>query len=97
MRALFADQLVSVRAAMQKPKCHRAPPYRRRDLPDAPRRTPKNADLATTRLQRLIDDGGEAQSQALRKGQMKKLKAFRKSPDSPLGEVVKRRLAKRTK
>ncbi|MCP1829910.1 MULTISPECIES: hypothetical protein [Bradyrhizobium] len=50
-----------------------------------------------TRLQRLIDDGGEAQSQALRKGQMKKLKAFRKSPDSPLGEVVKRRLAKRTK
>ncbi|MGL3211335.1 hypothetical protein [Bradyrhizobium sp. BR 1433] len=61
------------------------------------RRTPKNEDLATTRLQRLIDDRGEAQSQALRKGQMKKLKAFRKSPDSPLGEVVKRRLAKRTK
>ncbi|MCA6099795.1 hypothetical protein [Bradyrhizobium australafricanum] len=96
MRALFADQLLSVRAGMQKPKCHRAAPYRRRDLPDAPRRTPKNADLATTRLQRLIDDGGEAQSQALRRP-MKKLKAFRKSPDSPLGEVVKRLLAKRTK
>jgi hypothetical protein len=37
----------------------------------------------------------EAQSQALIKGRMKKLKGFRKSPDSPLGEVVKRRLRKR--
>lgn len=37
----------------------------------------------------------EAQSQALIKGRMKKLKGFRKSPDSALGEVVKRRLRKR--
>ena len=37
----------------------------------------------------------EAQSQALIKGRMKKLKAFRKSPDRPLGEVVKRRLRTR--
>ncbi|GIQ77142.1 hypothetical protein BraRD5C2_55900 [Bradyrhizobium sp. RD5-C2] len=29
---MFADELLSVRAAMQKPKCHRAPPYSRRDL-----------------------------------------------------------------
>ena len=36
----------------------------------------------------------EAQSQALRKGRMKRLKAFRKSPDTPLGEVVQRRLRK---
>jgi hypothetical protein len=38
----------------------------------------------------------EAQSQALVKGRMKKLQAFRKSPDRPLGEVVKRRLRRRT-
>jgi hypothetical protein len=38
----------------------------------------------------------EAQSQALRKGRMKKLKAFRKSPDRPLGEVIERRLRRRT-
>jgi hypothetical protein len=38
----------------------------------------------------------EAQSQALRKGRMKKLKAFRKSPDHPLGEVIERRLRRRT-
>ena len=37
----------------------------------------------------------EAQSQALGKGRAKKLKAFRKSPDRPLGEVVKRRLRRR--
>jgi hypothetical protein len=34
----------------------------------------------------------EAQSQALGKGRMKRLKAFRKSLDRPLGEVIKRRL-----
>ena len=38
----------------------------------------------------------ETQSQALIKGRMKKLRAFRKSPDRPLGEVVKRRLRRRT-
>lgn len=38
----------------------------------------------------------EVQSQALRKGRMKRLKAFRKSPDSPLGEVIQRRLRRRT-
>ncbi len=37
----------------------------------------------------------EAQSQALRRGRMKKLKAFRKWPDRPLGEVVKRQLRRR--
>ena len=37
----------------------------------------------------------EAQSQVLGKGRMKKLRAFRKSPDRPLGEVVKRRLSRR--
>jgi chorismate-pyruvate lyase len=37
----------------------------------------------------------EAQSQVLRKGRMKKLKAFRKSPDRPLGEVIERRLHRR--
>jgi hypothetical protein len=37
----------------------------------------------------------EAQSRVLIKGRIKKLKGFRKSPDSPLGEVVKRRLRKR--
>ena len=34
----------------------------------------------------------ETQSQALRRGRIKKLRAFRKSPDRPLGEVVARRL-----
>jgi hypothetical protein len=38
----------------------------------------------------------EAQSQALIKGRIKKLQGFRKSPDRPLGEVVKRRLRRRT-
>jgi hypothetical protein len=38
----------------------------------------------------------EAQSQALRKGRMRRLKAFRKSPDTPLGEVIERRLRRRT-
>ena len=37
----------------------------------------------------------EAQSQVLRKGRIQRLFAFRKSPDEPLGEVVKRRLRKR--
>jgi hypothetical protein len=37
----------------------------------------------------------EAQSQVLIKGRVKKLQGFRKSPDSPLGEVIKRRLRKR--
>jgi hypothetical protein len=37
----------------------------------------------------------ETQSQALKKGRIKKLQAFRKSPDRPLGEVVKRRLRRR--
>ena len=43
-----------------------------------------------------VTDTDETQSQALVKGRKKKLKGFRKSPDSPLGEVVKRRLRKRT-
>jgi hypothetical protein len=43
-----------------------------------------------------VRDADDAQSQALIKGRMKKLKGFRKSPDSPLGEVIKRRLRKRT-
>ena len=38
----------------------------------------------------------EAQSQALSTGRAKKLTAFRKSPDRPLGEVVRRRLRRRT-
>jgi hypothetical protein len=37
----------------------------------------------------------EAQSLALRTAAIKKLRAFRKSPDSPLGEVVERRLRRR--
>ena len=40
----------------------------------------------------LEEAADEAQSQALRKGRIKKLKAFRKSQDRPLGEVVERRL-----
>jgi hypothetical protein len=39
----------------------------------------------------------EAQSQVLVKGRIQKLWAFRKSPDTSLGEVVKRRLQKRAK
>lgn len=38
----------------------------------------------------------EAQSQALRKGRMQRLWAFRKSPDTPLGEVIEQRLRRRT-
>jgi hypothetical protein len=38
----------------------------------------------------------EAELKALRKGRIKKLTAFRKSPDHPLGEVVKQRLRRRT-
>ena len=37
----------------------------------------------------------QAQSQTLRTGRIKKLKAFRKSPDKPLGEVIERRLHRR--
>jgi hypothetical protein len=37
----------------------------------------------------------EAQSQALRKGRLKKLRAFRKRPDESLGDVVRERLLKR--
>jgi hypothetical protein len=37
----------------------------------------------------------EAQSDVLRTGRIKKLSAFRKSPDRPLGEVVARRLRRR--
>jgi len=37
----------------------------------------------------------EAQSQVLQRGRLKKLAAFRKSPDSPLGQVVARRLRRR--
>jgi hypothetical protein len=37
----------------------------------------------------------EAQSLALRKAKIKKLRAFRKSPDSPLGDVIERRLRRR--
>ena len=37
----------------------------------------------------------EVQSQALHRGRMKKLKAFRKWPDRPLGEVVERQLRRR--
>jgi hypothetical protein len=45
----------------------------------------------------LVDDVvDEVQSQASNKGRTKKLKAFRKSPDSPLGKVVEQRLNRRT-
>ena len=37
----------------------------------------------------------DTQSRALEKGRLKKLQAFRKSPDRPLGEVVTRRLRRR--
>jgi len=37
----------------------------------------------------------ETQSQVLQKGRLKQLKAFRKSPDRPLGQVVERRLRRR--
>jgi hypothetical protein len=37
----------------------------------------------------------EAQSRVLRTGRIKKLKAFRKSPDRPLGDVIERRLRRR--
>ena len=37
----------------------------------------------------------EAQSQVLQKSRIKKLRAFRKSPDRPLGEVVERRHRRR--
>ena len=45
---------------------------------------------------RVADEvADEAQSQALGKGRIKKLRAFRKSPDQPLGEVIKRRSRRR--
>src|SRR5499427_3519525 len=40
----------------------------------------------------VVDQAG---SQALTAGRRKKLKAFRKWPDSPLGEVVEQRLSRR--
>jgi hypothetical protein len=43
------------------------------------------------------ESSDEAQSQVLIKGRLQKLWAFRKSPDTPLGEVVKRRLLKRAR
>ena len=39
----------------------------------------------------------EAQSQVIEKGRLQNLWAFRKSPDTPLGEVVKDRLQKRAR
>jgi hypothetical protein len=46
---------------------------------------------------RVADEcSDEAQSQVLRKGRLQRLWAFRKTPDTPLGHVVKRRLHKRT-
>ena len=45
---------------------------------------------------RVADErSDEAQSQVARKVRMKKLNAFRKSPDTPLGEVIARRLRNR--
>lgn len=44
----------------------------------------------------LDEVADEVQSQALRKGRLKKLDAFRKSPDRPLKEVVEQRLKRRT-
>lgn len=58
------------------------------------RRSIKQALLAV-QGESAIDVADEAQSQALRKGRVKKLRAFRKSPDSPLREVVARRLQRR--
>lgn len=44
----------------------------------------------------VVDEvADEAQSQVLRMGRIKKLEAFRKSPDRPLKDVVERRLRKR--
>ncbi len=46
----------------------------------------------------VVDEAiDEAQSQVLRRARIKRLKAFRKSPDRPLGEVIERRLRRRTK
>jgi hypothetical protein len=38
----------------------------------------------------------EAQSHVLRRSRLKKLRAFRKSPDRPLGEVIERRSRRQT-
>ncbi|MGJ4942907.1 hypothetical protein ACQR1W_20185 [Bradyrhizobium sp. HKCCYLS1011] len=45
--------------------------------------------------QAAAERSDDAQSQVLRKGQMKKLKAFRKSPDTSLGEIIRQRLRNR--
>ncbi|WP_339028384.1 hypothetical protein WHZ78_06355 [Bradyrhizobium symbiodeficiens] len=42
-----------------------------------------------------VEVADEAHSQVLRTGRIKKLSAFRKSPDRPLGEVVAGRLRRR--
>ena len=58
------------------------------------RRTIRQTLIAAqgTIAEEAVDD---AQSQTLRQGRIKKLKAFRKSPDKPLGEVIERRLHRR--
>ncbi|MBR0875052.1 hypothetical protein JQ633_32165 [Bradyrhizobium tropiciagri] len=38
----------------------------------------------------------DAQSQVAGKGRIKRLKAFRKTPDTPLGEVIRRRIRNRS-
>ena len=44
----------------------------------------------------VVDEvADEAQSDAMRRGRIKKLAAFRKSPDRPLKDVVERRLQRR--
>lgn len=57
------------------------------------RRTVRQALIAA---QGVVADevADEAQSQALRKGRIKRLNGFRKSPDSPLGEIIERRSRK---
>jgi hypothetical protein len=60
----------------------------------AERHTVKQA-LVGTEGRSADERSDEAQSQALHKGKMKKLKAFRKWPDTPLGEVLRRRLRNR--
>ena len=58
------------------------------------RRAVRQARIST--LGAVADEAAdEAQSRALRTGRLKKLSAFRKSPDRPLGQVVERRLRRR--
>ena len=44
----------------------------------------------------LDEVADEAHSEVLRTGRIKKLRSFRKSPDRPLGEIIARRLRRRT-